>query len=51
MQNVKRRLLSLNFAILMLLTVIFPAGAVGVSPSDADATHQYEQYISINGTE
>ena len=51
MPNIKRRLLSLNFAILMLLTVIFPAGAVGISSSPADGTHQYKQYIIIDGKE
>lgn len=51
MLNVKRRLLSLNFAILMLLSVILPAGAVDITSQDQTETHQYEQYIIIDGME
>lgn len=51
MLNVKRRLLSLNFAILMLLSVILPAGAVDITSQDQTKTHQYEQYIIIDGME
>ena len=51
MLSVKRRLLSLNFAILMLLSVILPAGAADITSQDQTETHQYEQYIVIDGTE
>lgn len=51
MINIKQRLISLNFALLMLVSLIQPAGAVDSSQVTADAAHQYEQYVIIDGVE
>ena len=51
MINIKQRLISLNFALLMLISLIQPAGAVDNRQTATDAAHQYEQYVIIDGVE
>ena len=51
MINIKQRLISLNFALLMLISLIQPAGAVDNEKPATDAAHQYEQYVIIDGVE
>ena len=51
MTTIKQRLISLNFALLMLISLIQPAGAVDNEKPATDAAHQYEQYVIVNGVE
>ena len=51
MINIKQRLISLNFALLMLISLIQPAGAVDNEKPATDVAHQYEQYVIVNGVE
>ena len=51
MTTIKQRLISLNFALLMLISLIQPAGAVDNEKPATDAAHQYEQYVIVDGVE